>query len=132
MANFYTDSGADEQALRAALSQLRTLAKQGTAGVFLMMKASLQDATMLGDIIGKNALNSLGKTGTATALGLRIVLLTAKETKKISLPGPVLALYVSEDALRKLGGSVSDVIFVPWSKEELATVLKAGGNWKKI
>jgi hypothetical protein len=129
MARFYADStGADERALSAALAHLKTLARQGIAGVFVRAKADLR-GNVLGELIGEDALRKLERTGTATALGLTFTLLT---TKKSTFAGPVLALHVSAEALDSLAGTSGDVIFVPWMKEELAAVLKAGGNWIKI
>lgn len=132
MANFYTDSdGADPVALRTALVKLQAQATNGTAAVFLLMKADLQ-GNLLGTLLGEDVVRKLKKNGTVTALGLTIVLLTAREANKITFAGPVLALYVSADAMRRLDNTTNDVIFVPWMKEDLAAVLKAGKQWTKL
>lgn len=132
MANFYTDShGADVEALRAAMRQLRTQATQGTAGVFFMAKTDVKSSA-LGGLLGQQVIKSLEKNGNATVPGLNLMLLTARDGKAPRFPGPVLALHVTADALRKLGGAPSDIIFVPWMKEELAAVLAAGEKWTKI
>jgi hypothetical protein len=82
MANFYTDSdGPDKDALAAALVLLKAQARQRHAGVFVMMKANIR-SNVLGELIGKDALSKLGRAGTTTALGLTLVLLTARETKE--------------------------------------------------
>jgi hypothetical protein len=95
-----------------------------------MLKANV-NGNVLRDVIGDATLQRLGKDGKTKVGGLTLVLLTAEEGK-VTFTGPVLALHVTPDALDKLGAAPKDVIFVPWKAEELAAVLKAGGNWTKI
>jgi hypothetical protein len=131
MANFYTDSkGADEGALSVALAHLRSLAPRGTAGIFLMAKANLQDEVSFGERIGRSALRRLVREGAALALGLTFVLLTSKQGKRLSFPGPVLALHVSLEALRML--DAPDIIFVPWSKDDGESIRALGAQWTRI
>jgi len=130
MAIYYTrSSGPDPEAAKRALAKLFSLAPGLTVGILAHTKNNL-DAFAIEGVLGQKAIDTLKQKGSVTIGDRTIVLLTDKKMPS-TLNYPVLAAYISPDALSKLLArpSISDIVYLPWTPDEMTAAASEG--WKE-
>lgn len=124
--NYHTNvTGPDENTLRAAFKKCRELAQKGKysqVGLAVPAKGNLDG--IISDVIGDNATNILQRENKLDLKGITVHLITERIKPK-SFRGPVLAVYITNDLIKKMvrAGYATDIVFVPWLDEELAEYL---------
>lgn len=125
---FHTHSvGPDEAALRAAFLQCSALMQQrnsATMGLAVLTKSNLDGVVR--KVFGDSVIRVLDRDNKLELKGITTQLLTEKIQIR-RLEGPVLAAFVNPEKLDKIVScdGVTDIVFVPWTAEELVAYLKA-------
>ncbi len=125
---FHTHSvGPDEAALRAAFFQSSALMQQrnsATMGLAVHTKSNLDGVVR--KVFGDSVIRVLDRDNKLELKGITTQLLTEKIQIR-RLEGPVLAAFVNPEKLDKIVScdGVTDIVFVPWTAEELVAYLKA-------
>lgn len=125
---FHTHSvGPDEAALRAAFLQCSALMQQrnsATMGLAVHTKSNLDGVVR--KVFGDSVIRVLDRDNKLELKGITTQLLTEKIQIR-RLEGPVLAAFVNPEKLDKIVScdGVTDIVFVPWTAEELVAYLKA-------
>lgn len=125
---FHTrSSGPDEEALHAAFLKCNRLMPQracSSMGLAVHSKINLDD--IVRKVFGDSVIRVLDRDNRLELKGVTTHLLTEKIQLR-KLEGPVLAAFVNPEKLDKIVScdGVTDIVFVPWTAEELAAYLKA-------
>ena len=132
---FHTSSiGPDEQALHAALLKCRALMEHracSTMGLAVHSKNSLDGVVR--NVFGDSVIRVFDRDNKLELRGVTTHLLTEKIRVR-RLEGSVLAAFVNPEKLDKIAlcDGVTDIVFVPWTAEELAAYLGAYPSSEKI
>lgn len=120
-------SGADEEALRTAFLKCSALMRQrasSSMGLAVHSKNNLDGVVR--KVFGDSVIRVLDRDNRLELKGVATQLLTEKIQLR-KLEGPVLAAFVNPEKLAKIVScdGVTDIVFVPWTAEELLAYLKA-------
>lgn len=124
MAIYYIDSyGSDTELLARGIAKTINLAKPSKlsqAGVAAHDKRQVSGSNIWEEAIGKAATKSLG-AGKVIVNGPTMHLLTERIDPTNSIRGPILAAAIGTKFLEKVikNRKATDIIFVPWTPEEL-------------